>query len=158
MASSYTLLKMNCITEIELLCHHDDVIKWKHLPQYWPFVRGIHRSPVNSPHKSHWRGALMFSLICVWINGWVNNSEAGDLRRYRARCDVIVMILLTLHHEFQTHNTKLWYYDYCYECHSACNALHFICITPRIINIIDIFANIGDVSIHTIALVTPVCC
>ena len=22
-----------------------------------------------------------FSLICVWINGWVNNGEAGDLRR-----------------------------------------------------------------------------
>ena len=29
----------------------DDVIKWKHFPRYWPFVRGIHRSPVNSPHK-----------------------------------------------------------------------------------------------------------
>ena len=43
---------------------HDDVIKWKHFPRYWPFVRGIHRSPVNSPHKSQWRGALMFSLIC----------------------------------------------------------------------------------------------
>ena len=28
---------------------HDDVIKWKHFPQYWPFARGIHRSPVNSP-------------------------------------------------------------------------------------------------------------
>ena len=62
--------------------HHDDVIKWKHFPRYWPFVRGIHRSPVNSPHKGQWRGALIFSLICVWINGWVNNSEAGDLRRY----------------------------------------------------------------------------
>ena len=47
---------------------HDDVIKWKHFPRYWPFVRGIHRSPVNSPHKGQWRGALMFSLICVWIN------------------------------------------------------------------------------------------
>ena len=44
---------------------HDDVIKWKHFPRYWPFVRGIHRSPVNSPHKGQWRGALMFSLICV---------------------------------------------------------------------------------------------
>ena len=63
---------------------HDDVLKWKHFPRYWPFVRGIHRSPVNSPHKGQWRGALMFSLICVWINGWVNNREAGDLRRYRA--------------------------------------------------------------------------
>ena len=70
---------------------HDDVIKWKHFPRYWPFVRGIHWSPVNSPHKGQWRGALMLSLICVWINGWVNNREAGDLRHYRAHYDVIVM-------------------------------------------------------------------
>ena len=46
---------------------------------------------VNSPHKGQWRGALMFSLLCVWINGWVNNREACDLRRYRAHCDVTVM-------------------------------------------------------------------
>ena len=45
---------------------HDDVIKWKHFPRYWPFVRGIHQSPVNSPHNGQRRGALMFSLICVW--------------------------------------------------------------------------------------------
>ena len=70
---------------------HDDVIKWNHFPRYWPFVRGIHRSPVNSLHKGQWRGALMVSLIYVWINGWVNNREAGDLRRYRAHYDVIVM-------------------------------------------------------------------
>ena len=63
--------------------HYDDVIKWKHFPRYWPFVRGIHRSPVNSSHKGRWRGALIFSLICVWINDWVNNREAGDLRRHR---------------------------------------------------------------------------
>ena len=63
---------------------HDDVIKWKHFPRYWPFVRGIHRSPVNSTHKGQWRGALMFSLICAWINGWINTCEAGDLRRHRA--------------------------------------------------------------------------
>ena len=70
---------------------HDDVIRWKHFPRYWPFVRGIHRSPVNSLHKGQWRWALMFSLICIWINAWVNNREAGDLRRYRAHYDVIVM-------------------------------------------------------------------
>ena len=76
-----------------LYIDHDDVIKWKHFPRYWPFVRGIHRSPVNSPHKGQWRGALMFSLICARINGWVNNREAGDLRRYRAHYDVIVMVV-----------------------------------------------------------------
>ena len=47
---------------------------------------------VNSPHKGQWHGALMASLICVWINGWVNNREAGDLRRHRIHYDVTVMI------------------------------------------------------------------
>ena len=70
---------------------HDDIFKWKHFPRYWSFVWGIHWSPVNSPHKGQWRGTLMFSLICVWINGWLNNREAGDLRRHRAHYDVIVM-------------------------------------------------------------------
>ena len=74
---------------------HDDVIKWKNFPRNWPFVQGIHRSPVNSLHKGQWRGALMFSLICVWINDWVNNREAGDLRRYCAHYDVIVMNMMT---------------------------------------------------------------
>ena len=63
----------------------------KHFPRYWPFVRGIHRSPVNSPHKGQWRGALMFSLICAWINCWANNRKAGGLRRHRAHYDVTVM-------------------------------------------------------------------
>ena len=72
-------------------CRHDDVIKLKHFPRYWPFVRGIHWSPVNSPHKGQWRGALIFSLICTRINGWVNNGEAGDLRHNRAHYDVTVM-------------------------------------------------------------------
>ena len=76
---------------INWLWLHDDVIKWKHFPRKWPFVRGIHRSPVNSPHKGQWRGALMFTLICARINGWVNNRQAGDLSRHRAHYDVIVM-------------------------------------------------------------------
>ena len=69
---------------------HDDVIKWKRFTRYWPFAWGIHRSSVNSPHKGQWRGALIFSLIWAWISGWVNNREAGDLRRYRAHYDVTV--------------------------------------------------------------------
>ena len=79
------------IFRYKIFSFHDDVIKWKHFPRYWPFVRGIHRSPVNSPHEGQWRGALMFTLICARINGWVNNREAGDLRRYRSHYDVIVM-------------------------------------------------------------------
>ena len=49
--------------------------KWKHFPRYWPFVRGI------------------FSLSWAWINGWVSNREAGDLRRHRTHYDVTVMKL-----------------------------------------------------------------
>ena len=68
---------------------------WRHQleknPRYWPFVWGIHRAPVNSPHTGQWRGALVFSLICAWINDWVNNGEAGDLVLHRAHCDVTVM-------------------------------------------------------------------
>ena len=65
--------------------------KYKKNPCYWPLVWGIHRWPVNSPHKGRWREALMFSLICPWIKGWINNREAGDLRRHRDPYNVIVM-------------------------------------------------------------------
>ena len=80
---------------------HDDVIKWKHLPRYWPFVRGIHRSPVNSPHKGQWRRALMFSLVCVWINGRINNREAGDLKCHCAHYDVTVKCICVDNNDLQ---------------------------------------------------------
>ena len=59
---------------------HDDVMEWKHFPRYWPFLWGIYRP------------ALMFSLISAWINGRVNNREAGDLRHHRGHYDVTVML------------------------------------------------------------------
>ena len=81
------------LSPIPVVCTelHDDVIKWKHFPRYWPFVRGIHRPPVNSPHKGQSLGALMFSLICACINGWGKNHKAGDLRRHITHYGVIVM-------------------------------------------------------------------
>ena len=89
--------------------------KWKHFPRYWPIVRGIHRSPLNSPHKGQWRGDLMFTLICARINGCVNNREAGDLRRHRAHYDVIVMacgysvsIFQTIHITYSVSVLKWW--------------------------------------------------
>ena len=80
---------MDCICSIWI---HGDVIKWKHFLRCWPFVRGIHWSPVNFPHKGQLRGALMFSLICARINALVNNHQAGVLRRHRAHYDVIIMM------------------------------------------------------------------
>ena len=96
--------------ETSSIVFHDDGIKWKHFPRHWPFVRGIHRSPVNSPHKGQWRGALRFSLICTRINGWLNNREVGYLRRHRAHYDVIVM---------------LQKYQYTYFCHHNCAVKHW---------------------------------
>ena len=69
---------------------------WRHQMEtfsahYWTFERGIHRWPVNSPHKGQRRGALLFSLISACMNGWLNNREAGDLGRHRAHYDVTVM-------------------------------------------------------------------
>ena len=68
------------------VAQHDDVVKLKHFPYYWPFVRGIHRY-----HKGQWSVALMFSLICAWTNSWVNHRDTGDLRRHRTHYDVTVM-------------------------------------------------------------------
>ena len=80
MIISYIYFRIGCpmpvqlasVNEIDTL--HDDVIKWKHFPRYWPFVRVINRSPVNSTHKGQWRGALMFPLIYRWLSkqsgGW----------------------------------------------------------------------------------------
>ena len=82
---------------------------WRHQMETFSallaLVRGIHRSPVTSPHKDQWRGALMFTLICARINGWVNNREAGDLRRHRAHFDVIVMTILC--NEFENYTSKI---------------------------------------------------
>ena len=68
---------------------HDNVIKWKHFPRYWSFVRGIHRSPVNSPHKGQWRGALLFSFelrlnkrLSKQSLGWRFETPSCSLRRH----------------------------------------------------------------------------
>ena len=51
---------------------------------------------MDSLHKGRWRGALMFSSNCFWINGWVNYDEAGDLRRHRAHYDVTKMFCVVI--------------------------------------------------------------
>ena len=75
---------------------HDTLSWWRHqmatFSALLALCAGNSPVPVNSLHKGQWRGALMFSLICVWINGWVNNREAGDLSRHRGHYDVIIII------------------------------------------------------------------
>ena len=66
----------------------------------------------------------MFSLICDWLNGWVNHGEASDLRRHGAHYDVIVMVTLEFmakigqyhiaskHDEVRTMTKKQCIYDF----------------------------------------------
>ena len=75
-----------------LVSIHDDVIKWKHFPRYWPFVRGIDRSRWIPRTKAS-DAELWFFFICARINDWVNNREAGYLRRHRGHYDVNVMFM-----------------------------------------------------------------
>ena len=50
----------------------------------------ISEFPPPPPPKGQWHRVLMFPLICVWTNGWVNNRHAGYLRRHHAHYDVTV--------------------------------------------------------------------
>ena len=106
---------------------HDDIIKWKYFPRYWPFVRGIHRSPVNSPHRGQWRGSLMFPLIFAWINVWVNNHEIGDLRRHGVHYDVTVMFLYSVAFTTSIYTTPLlkWMANRMFICMLMVLQFHF---------------------------------
>ena len=70
---------------------------WRHLMETYSALLaiGARNSPMNFPHKGQWRGALILSLICAWLNGRVINREVGDLIHYHAHCDIIIMYCLT---------------------------------------------------------------
>ena len=64
---------------------------WRHQMETFSVLLAICAGNSPVPGEFPARGALVFSLICVWINGWVNNREAGDLRPHHVHYDVIVM-------------------------------------------------------------------
>ena len=69
---------------------HNNVIKWKHFRVTGHLCREF-TGQRWIPHTKVIDVELWFFFICVWINDWVNNREAGDVRRYRAHYDVIVI-------------------------------------------------------------------
>ena len=105
-----TTLHAECKYRAEYWTHHDDVIKWKHF-RVTGHLCGEFTGDRWIPHTkaSDCMGALMFSLICVWINGWVNNGEAGDLRRDRVHYDVTVMQSHPTTHTRGPHMRFLWW-------------------------------------------------
>ena len=110
---------------------HGNVNKWKHFLRHWPFVWRNHRCPVNSPRKGQWRGALMFSVICAWINGWVNHREAGDLGRHRPQYGITVMCITPTVSKYFQHSMSLHLYD---------NGQH-ICLSYRCLHSLYIFGR-----------------
>ena len=92
---------------------------WRHQMETFSallgFARGIHRSPVDSPHKGQWHGALMFSLMCASTNDRASNGDAGDLRPHGTHHDVTVIFLLCFvvfwHRSIYPHPSELlWYW------------------------------------------------
>ena len=85
---------------------------WRHQTKAFfallALCEGIHPSPLNSPHKGQWRGALMFFFICAWTNGWVNNRDDGALRRHCVHYDVTVMMLTTEVTRGFVFSIKIW--------------------------------------------------
>ena len=79
---------------------------WRHKMETFSALLAlcVGNSPITGqwPYKGQWRGALMFSLICAWMNGWVNHREVGDLRRHHAYYNVIVMFQYSIYWEKQT--------------------------------------------------------
>ena len=72
---------------------------WRH--QMKTFFAFLALCPGNSPgtgeflSQRQWREVLVFSLICAWIHGWVNNREAGDLRCHRTHYVVTMMLCIS---------------------------------------------------------------
>ena len=61
---------------------HYGLIKWRHFPHYWPFwgeSTGHRWIPLTKTSDAE---LWCFNFICAWTNGWGNNLDAGDLKRY----------------------------------------------------------------------------
>ena len=102
-----------CMRKPNLVVTHDDVIKWKHFPRYWPFVRGIHRSPVNSPHKGQWRDIRCFffhlrlnkRLSKLWWDWWFETPSRSLWRHYNA-------LAISRHSNLLWPNDTIWRHIY----------------------------------------------
>ena len=76
----------------------DDVIKWKHFPRYWPFVRGTQRSPMDSPHKGQCRSVPDKQL---------SKQSRTNLRRHRAHYHTIAILSGNFNNLFLSYSSLL---------------------------------------------------
>ena len=108
-------------------------------------------------HRGQWRGAFMFSLIYAWINRWVN--KAGDLRRYCAHYDVIVMRMTIGEHWFKSNKLSFEQRaNYCVRkiVHLSCTSrVHSfsLCILHKCLHkIIELIASLFEGKIRAVKL------
>ena len=85
----------------------DDVIKWKHFPRYWSFVREFTGDRWNPRTKAS-DAELWCFLWSAWINSSVNNGDADDLRCHRIHYDVTVMFVGDLSYSFGVRIFIFW--------------------------------------------------
>ena len=100
---------------------HDDFIKWKHFPHYWPFVREIHQSPVNSHHEGQWRGSFdVFFAIRLNIQlsnrswGWWFEMPSCSLYDITVMIDHVITRPICIILKFQFYQHKLW--EFTFKC------------------------------------------
>ena len=74
-----------------------NILPWHGSPLcYWPFVRGIHWSSMDYPHKRLAAQALIFSLMLAWTNCWTNIPVPGYFTRYDTHVKVFANLLQSL--------------------------------------------------------------
>ena len=92
---------------VQMILQHDDVIKWKHF-HVTGYLCGAFTGPWRISHtKTSDVELWFFSLICAWINGWVNNGEIDDLTRHLAHYDVTVMGFLFISDKLRRRETHI---------------------------------------------------
>ena len=74
------------VIKMDIICHATMLLWWwRHqletAPLYWPFVRGIHWSPVNSSQKGQCRYVFSFSKVeaSIRLLLWYSFSQAMNL-------------------------------------------------------------------------------
>ena len=92
------------------------IIKWKHffalLTPWAGHSPGTSEFPTQRWLGALWLGDLLFSFICAWTNGWINNRDAEDFSRHRAHLDVTVFFRPNI-------NRKLFYNVWVYRQHQV---------------------------------------
>ena len=80
---SSTLASPKLVWGDEWWCH-DMIMTWQWFPHYWPYVRGIHGSLLDSADKGPVTVTLIFPLLLAWISCWTNRRVVSAFRWHDA--------------------------------------------------------------------------